>query len=162
MSDSNGVTPHDTPKSILLAMDTKDIILPFGEFRGQPLTRIGQLHLRRYAGKGGKWAEVCRMELQRRGTSYVDDPVQVSNHAFDSASKRILDAFITRQNQEEGIKTWLVNLAAEAIDGGELISEGRYDYQGITFQFDFRPTVPVLVTVMDRRPSKERKTIWTT
>lgn len=155
------VTPVDIHPAELAKMETYEVRFPFGgKNHGKKFTEIPQRDLRRYAGRKTKWGHLAQRELDRRGTNYVDDPVELSYHSIDRASQICLDLFVNRPDKSVGLKTWLVKLAADALAWKNVDNGGRYCHMGLKFYFDFRPQTPVLVTIVDNRdPGKKRVVI---
>lgn len=151
------VTPKDIHPAELAKLETYEVRFPFnGSNHGKKFTQIPQRDLRRYAQRKTKWGFLAQRELDRRGTNYVDDPIELSMHAIDTISLRILDLFVLREDKSQGLKTWAVQLAAEALAWNNVDRQGRYIHKGLKFIFDFRPEVPVLVTILDNRSDEEK------
>lgn len=120
-----------------------------GYYKGEPFTRIPLGYLKRLAmNESDPWHETARRELERRGTPFFDNPIHISNHAIDRFSQYCLETWIQRRKDNEGLFTFLVRAGAEAIAWDNRDPRGRYVHLGIRWVFDFRPEVPILVTVM--------------
>lgn len=131
-----------------MAIDSTAIYIKEGKFRGMTLNRVPQSYLTRIINEGYPEAEYAKLELERRGTPYSDNPVEVSNHAIDRLSLRCLDIFATDSQENEGLFAWAVRVAAEAISWDNRDSQGRFVHKGMRFLIDFSPKTPLLVTVL--------------
>jgi hypothetical protein len=62
--------------------------------------------------------QIAQAELDRRGTT-LSRQVEVSGHAIDRASTKLLDKWVaTRLDKKEGLHHWLTRLASSALKGG--------------------------------------------
>ena len=115
-----------------MTIDTHGMLIDFGKHKGQPYTRAPISYLRWMIDKGHFRAEVAQAELERRGISLVDGPIEISGHAIDSASLRLWKNYRdTRKSSREGLHAWLVRTCVDAIASSDIGSDGEVYYQGM-------------------------------
>lgn len=121
---------------------------PVGKFRGVSIKRTPTKFL--------EWAErampepfcvKAREELDRRGTSHKK--IQVSDHAIDRASTRLLKLWMDETSGEIGLYSWLAAKADQALDTAEFNMHETIvvTHEWITYVFDMKMVIPVLMTV---------------
>ena len=77
-------------------------------------------------------ADVAQAELERRGIALVNEPIEISGHAVDSASLRLWKHYrSTRKSASEGLHSWLIRMCVEAVAKNDLDSDGAVYYQGM-------------------------------
>lgn len=135
-----------------IGKDSNDFV-DFGRHKGKRWTRIPVGYLFWMVSSKHSHAETARREIERRGS--VVPTLDVSTHAIDRASFRLMDEWRQTRRDEEGLASWLSRMAREALDYGKQVNANRYDHAGIRFVFeDLESTEwPVVLTVMS---AKER------
>lgn len=138
-------------------LTTHGVRINFGKHKGERLTRVPVSYLRWVAnqdidisppGTTVTWGTLAQAELDRRGADIPE--IEISNHAIDTASLRVLPIWQKEAREGEGLHHWLVRAAASARTWGipSTRNEGRYHYLGVTWVFSEGALVPVLMTVM--------------
>lgn len=127
--------------------------LEYGRYAGAPWTRIPVGYLRWMVNVRHAQAESARRELERRGTTFPD--LELSGHAIDRVSQRMLDEWQRRRRGDEGLNSWLHRTARDALDRGHDLGRGRHEWEGAIYVFAMDNEWPVLMTVLPRR-SKPR------
>lgn len=131
------------------AIDTHGLRLDFGKFKGERYTRVPIAYLRWMVNTPVAAADVARAELERRGVPLRDRPVDISGHAIDSASLRLLSQWRKLRNgKNEGLHAWLYRFAAEALNDAEPDKKGRIDRDGVRLVFEPGELFPTLKTCM--------------
>ena len=119
--------------------------LTFGRHKGVLITRVPLSYLKWMVCAGTMQAELAEEELKRRGT--VTPELDIAIHAVDRASLRLRRRWHETRGQDEGLYSWLVRMATEALKDGKKTDSGVF-YQGMRFIFDRDGVWPVLKTVM--------------
>lgn len=127
-------------------VDTRKLLCDFGRFKGEPWTRIPVSYLKWLANEDGPWAATALAELKRRGIALTQD-VEVSGHAIDRASQKMIGKWMETRVGDEGLHAWLVRMATDARARGRE-SGGTYRYAGMLFAFNEGELWPTLKTVM--------------
>ena len=84
--------------------------------------------------------------------------LEISHHAIDSASLRVLRKWEHRRNAKEGLHAWLHRLASEVLEHAAIGHEPTVDGtklehpDGVVFVFTFGTCWPTVKTVMAARP----------
>ena len=128
-------------------MNTHGLIIDFGKHSGTLYTRVPVGYLKWMVQSNHPKADIARAELERRGT--VTPEIDISGHAIDSASNRLLGVWTGTKTEGEGLNAWLCRLALEAFKSGPLDDEGCIRYKGIKWVFD-PGEWPVLKTVIPK------------
>lgn len=128
-------------------MNTHGFVMPNGRHKGDLITRVPINYLKWMVNSGHTCAAQAEAELKRRGT--VTPELDVSGHAIDKASLRLLPLWKQTAHEEEGLHAWLVRKAQEAL--GSVPEGEKIDYGGIKFVFERQGRWPVLKTVMPGR-----------
>ena len=121
------------------------MLVDFGKHKGTPWTRIPVGYVKWLANNNGKYAEIARAELKRRGT--VTPDMDVSGHAIDRASQNLIGKWADMRLPNEGLYSWLVRMATEARKAGRQKGD-RFYFGGMKFVFQEGEIYPVLTTVM--------------
>lgn len=124
----------------------KQPLCEFGRFKGQPWTRIPVSYLKYLANEGGLYAPTALAELKRRGIPLTQE-VEVSGHAIDRASQKMIGKWMETRIGDEGLHAWLVRLATAARERDRVV-DGKYSYEGMMFTFAEGDLFPTLTTVM--------------
>jgi hypothetical protein len=135
-------------ESAAAPLDTHNVRLTFGRFRGELLTRVPASYLKWMAGSGSEMADLARAEMERRGTATPD--IDVTGHALDRASTRLWRLWKKTRRNEEGLHAWLSRRAAEAIRKGTRDGD-RVTHAGVVFFVKFDGSWPVLASVCRKR-----------
>ena len=115
------------------------------ESRGERLTRIPRVALRRMIRDGHPDAALAEAELERRGDTAKYD-IEISAHAINRASQRCLRAWRKHRQPDEGIQTWLARIAREGlIAAGE--RRNQIERDGIVIVFNHDGAWPLVTTV---------------
>lgn len=120
---------------------------PRGKFKGVLISRTPPRYLEWAVKNMPDFSDVARAELYRRG--FDVNIVEVSSHAVDRASQRVLAVWQSETNGGIGIHSWLVKKANEALKAGPEKSgeQLRVDLGGIVYLFDMKMVIPVLISV---------------
>jgi hypothetical protein len=110
-------------------INTHGLVCDFGMYRGQPYTRIPVSYLRWMISAGHSKANIAEAEIKRRGTTIPT--IEISGHAIDRASRHCLWLWKLRKNRDQGIYSWLHELASYALNSGKPDKDGR-----ITVSYD--------------------------
>lgn len=130
--------------------DTHHWRMPNGRHKGERITRVPVSYLKWMVNVRHSEAAMAAAELERRDT--VTPDLEVSGHAIDRASLLCRRIWHETSDEGEGLHAWLVRLAREALDHGEVHTEpGRYEYEGLSFRFQMDGVWPVLKTVLPGR-----------
>lgn len=121
-------------------------VCEFGRFKGQPWTRIPVSYLKFLINEGSRFAPIAQAELKRRGIALTQE-LEVSGHAIDRASQKMIGKWMETRVGDEGLHAWLVRMATDARARGRK-SDGKYEYVGMLFTFAEGELWPTLTTVM--------------
>ena len=95
-------------------MDIHSYVMRIGEFAGRKITAVPSGYLRKIVkARIDEW-KAAELELQRRGTEVP--VVDLSAHAVDRASCRLIDHWRATRIENEGFYTWLARLAEAALN----------------------------------------------
>lgn len=131
----------------MTTLNTHNLVIDFGKHNGTLYTRVPVSYLKWMVQSRHSRADIARAELDRRGT--VTPELEISGHAIDSASNRLLGVWTGTKNKDEGLHAWLCRTALEAFNSGQLDNGGCIIHMGI--KWVFQPGEwPVLKTVMPR------------
>ena len=135
------------PKSSKI--NTHNLIVEFGKFRGERWTRIPLSYLRWLINENTQYAHIARAEIERRGASLTaDKSIELSGHAIDKASLRLRKTWHeTALDINEGLFSWLERVAAEAYTRIQ-DDENSVIFNRIKFVYMKGELYPVLKTVM--------------
>lgn len=122
-------------------INTHNLIVDFGKHNGTPYTRLPVGYLTWMVNSGHGKADIAQAELDRRGTTMPT--LDISGHAIDRFSQHCLDIW----DGKEGLHSWLLKMAREALDKGQLDDDGRILWKGIWWCFEADRKWPVLKTV---------------
>jgi len=127
-------------------MNTHGLVVDFGKWNGHLYTRVPVQYLLWMVQKGHTKADIAQAELTRRGT--VVPEIDISGHAIDSASKRLLKVWSDdKMDTGEGLHAWLCRVAMEAYSKRKSEAHDYTVYRGIKWVFELG-VWPVLKTVM--------------
>lgn len=135
-------------------INTHHLRVGFGKHRGELWTRVPSGYLKWLINVGaGDW-EIALAELERRGVP-IETGIEISGHAVDRASLKLLKLWRQNRNEDEGLHAWLMRGATEARAKGKEI-RGRIHYAGIKWVFKDGNLWITLATVM---PEKEKENV---
>jgi len=132
-------------------------ICDFGKHKGERYTRIPVGYLLWMVNNDHTRKALAQAELDRRGT--VFPTLELSGHAIDRASLRLLKIWGTTRQTDEGIHAWLLrmcSLALEAVPEHVLSAVDPQSpdptlvtyYRGLKFVFQMGSHWPTLKTIM--------------
>lgn len=130
-------------------INTHNLIVDFGKFKGERWTRIPLSYLRWLINEGTQYANIARSEIERRGASLTaDKTIELSGHAIDKASLRLRKIWHeTALSNNEGLFSWLERIAGDAYEHIQA-NDNSVVYNRIKFVFMKGELYPVLKTVM--------------
>jgi uncharacterized protein (DUF3820 family) len=128
-------------------MNTHGLIVDFGKWKGHLYTRVPVQYLKWMVQSGHTKAEIAKEELERRRT--VTPELDITGHAIDSASNRLLGMWTSTKKDGEGLHAWLCRIALEAFKSGPLSTDNAIIYKGVKWVFE-PGEWPVLKTVMPK------------
>jgi uncharacterized protein (DUF3820 family) len=132
-------------------IDTHNIILDFGKYKGERWTRVPLGYLTWCVNQmppDAKAHKLAAAELKRRGSS-APATVSISGHAIDRASLKILPRWREDKKEGEGLHSWLVRICEEALSKQPGQTE-RIVYKGCTLIFAYGNEYPTLATIMHK------------
>lgn len=127
------------------AINPHGVKIEYGKHEGCLFTRLPLSYLRWMINENAPQADVAKAELERRGGDIPK--VQISGHALDRASFRVMKIWEEDRNDDEGFYSWLCRMTLEAIAQGAPIGD-RLHYKGMKFCVAKGEEFPVLKTVM--------------
>ena len=131
-------------------IETHNLIVDFGKYKGERWTRVPASYLRWLANapEGGANVDIAKAEIERRGTK-IEGDIEVTPHAIDRASQNLLTRWKNTRHHGEGLYSWVWRMAHEAIKhcSDHPLPE-RITYKGIRFVFRHGRYFPVLKTVI--------------
>jgi hypothetical protein len=123
------------------------VLINFGKHKGELITAVPVNYLTWVAREVESHSDAAKVELERRGTPIP--PMNLTAHSIDRASQRVLGIWEkTRENDNEGIYTWLSRVASEAYDLRPNEDADECEYKGIRFFFGVDGAYPVLKSVV--------------
>lgn len=136
-------------------INTHDMIVDFGKHKGERYTRLPVSYLRWMVNENHSRADIAAAELQRRGTTLPD--MDISGHAIDRASQHCLKIWKATARQDEGLHAWLCRMAADALEKGDVLADGKIAFAGMKFAFEKDGVWPVLKTVMRQKGGQDER-----
>ena len=140
--------------------NTHDVLLDFGKYEGERLTRVPVGYVRWMIDAlniAPAWRELARSEYSRRATALPT--LELSSEAIDDVSLHARQIWRkTASNPDEGLYSWLMRVATEAMASGEGRSDGTIRYIGLDFAIgpgDEFPAVKAVSVVVNPSPSTE-------
>jgi hypothetical protein len=133
-------------RSITTTLNTHGVVLTFGKHAGKLLTRVPISYIRWMCNTDTPQSDLARVEFDRRGDTMPK--VELTGHAIDNASLRVLRKWHETSRQDEGLYSWLQRMTLEAIESGERLDSGKIKYQGMKFVVEMGEEYPVLKTIM--------------
>ena len=139
-------------------INTHNMRIEFGKHRGELVTRLPIDYLEWHINEGTQFAPVAQAELDRRGFNPdTNNKVDVSKHAIDRASLRVLHIWQRERKPKEGIYSWLARVSLEGIENlkpDQTRQNFRIEYADLTLVFKQGKLYPTLVTVIDPKTIK--------
>ncbi len=123
--------------------------MPFGKFRGHFITRVPPSYLQWMITQGHPMAFKAQEELERRGTKCTYR-VDIKAHAIDRASQRLMYLWVSTAMENEGLFSWLVRRASDALDTlpkDQRLGNLKLEHDGVIFVMDFSTLIPVVKSV---------------
>jgi len=134
--------------------------IEFGKHKGELVTRLPIDYLEWHINEGTQFAKVAQAELDRRGFNPdINGKVEISKHAIDRASLRVLDLWIKERKRQEGIYSWLARVSLEAIEAikpDQTKLHFKIEYADIILIYKQGQLYPTLVTVCDPKEPLKR------
>lgn len=127
-------------------MNTHGKKIHFGKHKGELFTRLPISYLKWMINNKTEQHEIAAHEFDRRGCTMP--VVELSGHAIDNASIRVLKHWQESKEASEGIYSWLQRMTLEAIDQGDKLESGKIKYNGMKFVIEQGAEFPVLKTIM--------------
>lgn len=132
-------------------INTHGMRIEFGKYRGQRVTRLPVDYLEWLINEGAAFTPIAKAELQRRGVTPGHRQVEISNHAIDRASLRMLDLWQREHKPNEGLHGWLTRVCIEALSQAgteDAAKEFKIYYADMVLAFKRGELYPTLTTVM--------------
>ena len=126
-------------------MNTHGLTIDFGKHKGELFTRLPRSYIRWMINEVTPQADIARAEFERRGDTMPK--VELSGHAIDNASLRVLSIWQTNPDKQEGFYSWLQRMTLEAIAQGVPIGD-KIHYKGMKFCIAEGEEFPTLKTIM--------------
>ncbi len=126
-------------------MKTENLRVDFGRHDGELYTRVPVQYLKWMVNSNHSKAAIAEAELKRRGT--VTPTLDISGHAIDRASLRLLDNWKRTAHKDEGLNAWLIRVSQEALKIGARKGDAIL-YADLKFVFEMDGRWPVLKTIM--------------
>lgn len=138
-----GVVDKSAPAPAAPA-DPHGFVLDVGKHAGDLITRVPIGYLRWMVNISHQYSDIAEAEIKRRGTELPD--IEVSAHAVDRASLRLLNAWRGTRYKKEGIHSWLARMADRSLDNAPFRAN-CHQHMGIVFVFAYSGKWPVLKSV---------------
>lgn len=118
--------------------------LRLGQYKGMPISRVPQAHLKYLIRCRDEEAGEALKELERRGT--LRGNLEITAHAIDRSSQRCLGFYLETRKKNEGLYSWLTRMCEAALTFPS-DRYGNHRYGRLILTFEYRGDMPVLVTV---------------
>ena len=126
--------------------DTHNVPITFGKHNGKMFTAIPVGYLKWMVNERTQMWEYADAEIKRRGHELPT--VEISAHAINRASLRVLDIWEKDRHPDEGLHSWLMRMTNEALEDGKQIGEKAYVNLGMKFVIDKGEEFPSLMSVL--------------
>lgn len=137
--------------------DTGSSLVDFGKYAGLAYAQIPSSYLWWMVKVDHSRSQLAQVELNRRGATAP--VVEISAHALDRASQRLLGLWQRDCRGRVGLHTWLTQQATAAwqnqVAGDK---SGHYLHQGCVFVFSVTGLWPILKTVFRKEVKKAKNT----
>lgn len=130
-------------------MDTRGIRIDYGKHNGELMTRLPISYIRWMINEKAPMWEYAKAEFDRRGDTMPK--VEISGHAIDKASLRVINVWRADARIGEGIYSWLQRIVLEALARGKKKYEDTYFYLGMKLIIVKGEEYPSLKTIMRGR-----------
>lgn len=136
-------------------INTHGMTIGFGKHKDALYTRLPCGYLWWMVNNRSREYEVAMAELDRRGMK-ERPTMDISAHAVDNASLRCLDSWDWDHDHNEGLHSWVVRIAREALEDGNKFNDEKYVHRrtGLLLVFQLDLAWPVLVTMYPASKSK--------
>ncbi len=126
-----------------------------GRHEGELITRVPVSYLNWMVREGHEQAPLAAKEVLRRGTTL--SRMDISGHAIDRASTRLLRQWKKTREKDEGLHHWLHRIACAAWDGRDQSNPDQTVFKrgGIRFVFEVTGKWPALKTVMQDEKGRD-------
>ncbi len=128
--------------------DTHGVRLDFGKHRGELYTRAPIPYLKWMVNENHSRSKFAKAELERRNIQLTELPVEISGHAMDTASLRVRRTWHEDRGSDEGLHSWLMRVAVEALESNKPDIAGCIFHKGMKLVFVEGELYPTLKTVM--------------
>lgn len=132
-------------------INTHGLRINFGKHKGERVTRLPVDYLEWLINENTHYSDIARAELERRGVPLNGRKIEVSAHAVDRASLRVLNIWQAEHKPNEGLHAWLCRISIQAINQMGLedaAPEFKIIYSDMVLAFKSGILYPTLVTVM--------------
>lgn len=127
-------------------INTHGLTIEFGKYKGELFTRLPVSYLRWMINEKTQQHEIAKAEFERRGDTMPK--VEISGHAIDNASLRVLNIWHKTREKDEGLYSWLQRMTLDALELGSKLKSGKIKFMGIKFVIEQGEEFPVLKTIM--------------
>jgi hypothetical protein len=135
-------------------MNTHNLVCDFGKHKGELYTRIPVSYLLWMVNADHSRKEIAEAELERRGTTLPD--IDISGHAIDRMTQKCYRQMKEEKAYEEGLHSWMVKTAREALEKGKKVNDTKFIYKSIQWVYELSGCWPVLRTVMPEKKKKHK------
>jgi hypothetical protein len=132
----------------LTEINPHGVKMEFGKHKGELITRVPVSYLKWMINeKTLQWA-IAKAEFERRGDTMPK--VELSGHAIDNASLRVVKIWLQTSEPDEGLYSWLQRMTLEAIEHGHETGGGFgvVVHKGMKFCIVDGEEFPTLKTIM--------------
>lgn len=126
-------------------INTHGARIEFGKHRGELFTRLPVSYIKWMINENTRQSDIARAEFERRGDTMPK--VELSGHAINNASLRVLGVWKDTRQENEGLYSWLERMTLEAIESGATIN-GKLVHNGLKLAVEEGEEYPVLKTIM--------------
>ena len=133
----------------MIHINTHGVTLDFGKHRGTLLTRVPLSYLKWMLNESTmapRWRELAKAEFERRGDTMPR--VELTGHAIDNASLRVLHLWESTRNRREGLYSWLTRVTLRALEEGIRLPNGKIRFWGMKLVIEPGEEFPVLKSIM--------------
>lgn len=133
-------------------INTHHVRIQFGKHKGELVTRLPIDYLEWHINEATQFAPIAEAELKRRGHEIgTGKKIDVSNHAVDRASLRLMGFYLADRRPNEGLYSWLARIGIEAlvcVKYEEQADKFRVEIPEAKLVYKKGKLYPTLVTVM--------------
>jgi len=140
----DAILPNQNP-------NTHGIKMPFGRHKGELLTRVPVSYVKwllNNPAMAPEWRELAKAEFERRGDTMPQ--IEITGHAIDRASLRVLYLWESTRNRREGLYSWLTRIALRAIKEGRPVKNNstKIKFWGMKLIIEQGEEFPILKSIM--------------